>query len=63
MSLIEGCAQKGVKPKTKQRKLRSAESLQRVLQQKGAKQKGVKQGLGVNVIKKVLVPIVTLWWE
>jgi len=62
MSLIEGNTQTGVKPKIKQRKLRSTEKLQRVLQQKGAKQMGVKQGLGVNVIE-VLVPMVTLRWE
>jgi hypothetical protein len=62
MSLIEGSTQKGVKPKIKQRKLRSAENLQRVLQKKGAKQMGFKQGLGVNVIK-LLVPVVTLRQE
>ena len=59
MNLIEGSTQNGVKPKIKQRKLRRTEKLQWVLQQKGAKQMGVKQGLGVNVIK-VLVPVVTL---
>jgi len=51
-----------VRPKIKQRKLRSAETMQRVLQQKGAKQMGNKQGLGVNVTK-VLVSKITLWWE
>jgi len=62
MSLIEGSTQKGVKLKIKQLKLRSAKNWQKVLQQKGAKQMGVKQGLSVTVIE-VLVFIVTLWWE
>jgi hypothetical protein len=59
MCLIEGSTQKGVKPKITQSKLRSAKNWQKVLQQKGAKQMGVKQALGVTVIK-VVVPVVTL---
>jgi isoprenylcysteine carboxyl methyltransferase (ICMT) family protein YpbQ len=58
MSLIEGSTQKGVKLKIKHLKLRSAKNRKSVTA-KGAKQMGVKQGLGVTVIE-VLVFVVTL---
>jgi hypothetical protein len=46
-----GCSQpNGVKPKMRERKLGSGVNWEGVLKQKGVKQTGVKQGLGVVVV-------------